>query len=370
MREVDVAVVGGGLIGLAIAYGLTDHGLTVAVLDEGDIAYRASRGNFGLVWVQGKGVGQPAYARWSRRAASLWPEFAERLESETGIALELKQPGGLEIALEERELETLVADLASLRTALDDDYPFEALDHAGLAGLVPEIGPEVVGATYFPEDGHVNPLHLMRALHQAFVARGGRYVPDARVLDLRYRAGGFELVTGEGTTAASRVVLAAGLANVTLSAKVGLSAPVHPNRGQILVTERLRPFLGYPSIPIRQTGNGAMLLGSSEEDVGYDDRTTPAVVAAIARRAVRILPLLEGVRVVRAWGALRVLSPDGLPIYDCSENCPGAFVLSSHSGVTLAPVHAGPLARWIAGAEQLPEIAVFGSGRFDVQAVG
>lgn len=57
MHEVDIAIVGGGLIGLAVAYGLTDHGLTVSVLDEGEVAFRASRGNFGLVWVQDKGVG-------------------------------------------------------------------------------------------------------------------------------------------------------------------------------------------------------------------------------------------------------------------------------------------------------------------------
>lgn len=64
----DAIVVGGGLVGMAIAYGLIRNGLKVTVLDEGDIAHRASRANFGLVWVQSKGVGMPAYARWSRRS--------------------------------------------------------------------------------------------------------------------------------------------------------------------------------------------------------------------------------------------------------------------------------------------------------------
>ena len=69
MKTYDVIVVGGGVVGSAIAYGLTKHGLDVALLDEGDVAYRASVGTFGLVWVQGKGLGLPEYAIWARMTA-------------------------------------------------------------------------------------------------------------------------------------------------------------------------------------------------------------------------------------------------------------------------------------------------------------
>jgi hydrogen cyanide synthase HcnC len=66
MAEHDVAVIGGGLVGSAIAWGLAASGKRVALLDEGDVAFRASRGNFALVWVQSKGLGMPEYARWTR----------------------------------------------------------------------------------------------------------------------------------------------------------------------------------------------------------------------------------------------------------------------------------------------------------------
>jgi glycine/D-amino acid oxidase-like deaminating enzyme len=84
---------------------------------------------------------------------------------------------------------------------------------------------------------------------------------------------------------------------------------------------------------------------------------------------VATFPLLKGVRMVRAWGALRVMTPDGFPIYEESAACPGAFVVTCHSGVTLAAAHADPLAGWIVGDPQPFDSKVFSGDRFDVQAV-
>ncbi|MBN8478089.1 MAG: FAD-dependent oxidoreductase, partial [Burkholderiales bacterium] len=72
-KGTDAIVVGGGLLGAAIAWGLARHGRSVRLLDEGDDALRAAGGNFGLVWVQGKGAGCPPYARWTLRSAAAWP---------------------------------------------------------------------------------------------------------------------------------------------------------------------------------------------------------------------------------------------------------------------------------------------------------
>src|SRR5438552_10950096 len=102
--EFDIAIVGGGLVGGAVGYGLARSGLSVALLDEGDIAYRASRGNFGLVWVQGKGLGLPQYSGWTQLSARRWPELARMLDDETGIDVKLEQPGGFHFCLSEREL--------------------------------------------------------------------------------------------------------------------------------------------------------------------------------------------------------------------------------------------------------------------------
>ena len=366
MADTEFAVVGGGLVGMAVAYGLQRLGKAVAVFDEGDVAFRASRGNFGLIWVQGKGAELPDYARWTRRSAALWPSLAEELQGETGIALELSQPGGLDFCLTEAEAETNAGRLAGLREKLGGDYPFEYLGRNALRDIVPEIGPAVVGATYCPEDGHVNPLYLLRALHQAVARRGGRLVNGAPVTTVELEGGGFRIRAGEDWRA-EKVVLCAGLGNAKLAPMVGLSAPVAPNRGQVIICERTKPFLNYPSSLIRQVGEGAVQIGDSKENVGYDDGTTPETIARIARRAVRIFPILASVRMVRSWGALRVMSPDGHPIYDRSQSCPGAWLVTCHSGVTLAAVHALVLARWIAGDERPDHVESFSAERFQVQ---
>ncbi|HEX3537818.1 MAG TPA: FAD-dependent oxidoreductase, partial [Stellaceae bacterium] len=99
MKTFDAIVIGGGLVGSAIAYGLAHAGLRPALIDEGDVAYRASRGNFGLVWVQSKGLGAPHYQRWTRRSAEEWPHLAAELGERTGISVGLQQPGGLQLCL-------------------------------------------------------------------------------------------------------------------------------------------------------------------------------------------------------------------------------------------------------------------------------
>jgi glycine/D-amino acid oxidase-like deaminating enzyme len=369
VAECDIAVIGGGVVGMAVAFGLVRRGRRVIVFDEGDRAFRASRGNFGLVWVQGKGDGLLDYAAWTRRAAALWPGMATDLQKETGVDVQLAQPGGLYICLDEDELSARADTLAAMRRGFDGDYPFEVLDHRALAALVPDIGPGVAGATYCPEDGHVNPLRLLQALHDAVARRGGRLINGATVSAIDHSAGAFTITTGAGSWSAGKVVLAAGLGNSHLAPMVGLSAPVVPNRGQVMVSERVRPFLPYPTGHIRQTGEGSVQLGDSKEDVGFDDGTTLQVMTAIAHRAVATFPLLKGVRMIRAWGALRTMTPDGFPIYAESAARPGAFVVTCHSGVTLAATHADPLADWITGGPEPFDAKVFSGDRFDVQAV-
>jgi glycine/D-amino acid oxidase-like deaminating enzyme len=370
-RETEFAVIGGGLVGMSVAWGLARCGRQVTVFDEGDRAFRASRGNFGLVWVQGKGAEMPDYARWTRLSASLWPQFAADLAEESGVGVELSQRGGIFLYLSEDEAEEAVGRLTTLRAALGGDYPFEYLGPNATKAVIPEIGREVVGGIHSPMDGHVNPLYLLRALHAAFARAGGELRNGATVDRIEPQAEGFRVIRADGSWHARNVVLCAGLGNARLAPMVGLDAPVVPNRGQVLITEKMRPFLPLPTVQVRQVGEGAVQIGDSHEDVGMDDGTRPEVVAAIARRAVRLFPILERVRVVRAGGALRVMTPDGHPLYD---RAPGAMVVNCHSGVTLAAAHAKVLARWIAGETQ-PDIVpdymeVFSAERFRLQAAG
>jgi glycine/D-amino acid oxidase-like deaminating enzyme len=366
-NQFDVAVIGGGLVGAAIAWGMRSLGPRLALLDEGDVAYRASRGNFGLVWVQGKGTGLPPYGSWTQLSARRWPELAAALVAETGIDSELVQPGGFHVCLTPRELDARVASLERLLAQPGfERYDVEVLDRAKLAERLPGIGPEVAGATWCAKDGHCNPLRLLYALHAGLGRADCAYRPNHGVSRITPHAGGFDLATPAGTLTARKVVLAAGLGNKALAPMVGLAVPVRPQKGQVIVLERVRPFLSQPLSTIRQTADGSVLIGDSQQELGFDETLGLAVLATMAERAQRIFPLLRDVRVNRTWAALRVMTPDGLPVYEQSAAHPGAFVATCHSGVTLAAAHAYALAPAIVAGTLPDSFTHFSARRFDV----
>jgi glycine/D-amino acid oxidase-like deaminating enzyme len=371
-RDYDVAVVGGGLVGVATAWGLAREGCRVVVLDEGDRAVRASRGNFALVWVQSKGLGLAPYAGWTLRSSNAWAGFAEILKQETGLDVCFQRPGGFHLALSEKELEARANTLKRLHNQPGVvDYKTEILDRTEVARMLPDIGPEVVGGSYCPFDGHVNSLRLFRALHTAMQARGVTYLPSHHVEDISREGGEFRLKGPHGEVRAAKVALAAGNANMGLAPKVGLEAPMKPERGQIVVTERLRPFLKHPVTTLRQTDEGTVMVGDSKEESTDPRGLTLGVSATEAERAVRQFPLLANVNVVRTWSAIRVMTRDGFPIYDQSATHPGAFTVCCHSGVTLAANHALTLAPMIArGALDPSLVAPFSARRFHVQEAG
>jgi len=365
----DAAVIGGGLVGSAVAYGLRRQLDRVAVLDEGDVAFRASRGNFGLVWVQSKGMGLPRYGVWTMSSAQLWPQLAAELLEKTGVDVRLEQRGGLHALLSDDEVEARVKFMTTLLGQPGmSRYEWKLLDRREVAELVPGIGPEVRGATWTPVDGIANPLKLLRALHIAFRRERVDYLPRCPAGAIRQADGVFHVETPRGTLRARRLVVAAGLGNRELGSRIGLDVPVRPQRGQIIVLERTRRVLETPFSTLRQMDEGSWLIGDSQEEAGFADEAPGLpVLGTLADRAVRTLPALREVRVVRSWAALRVMSKDGFPIYEQSQSCPGAFVATCHSGVTLAAAHALKLAPMIAAGALDDDMAPFSTRRFHVQ---
>jgi hydrogen cyanide synthase HcnC len=365
--EPDVAVIGGGVVGASVAWGLARHGVRVAVLDEGDNAFRASRGNFALVWVQSKGLGMAEYAAWTKASAEAWPRLAAELKQETGIDVSHQQPGGFMLCLSEAEMQARIDAMKRLHNQPDMvKYPYEVLDHAETKRRLPAVGKDVVGSVYCPLDGHVNSLRLFRALHVAMSNAGVDYLPNHAVEIISPESGGFRVRGRWGEIRSAKIVLAAGLGNARLAPMVGLEAPVKPSKGQIIVTEKVAPFLHNPIVTVRQTDEGGVMIGDSQEDVGFDAVVRNPVISAMAERAIRMFPLLAGLNVVRTWSALRVMSPDGFPIYDQSQSCAGAFVATCHSGVTLAANHVLSLAPRVLEGALPTELQPFSARRLHV----
>lgn len=370
-RDYDFIVAGAGMVGAAIAYGLARMGRRVLMLDGADTDFRAAKANFGLIWVQGKGFGHPAYQRLSIQAAQAWPEFSRQLQTESDLEFAYECNGGLNFCLSEDEWTARAARLHAWHSQTPEFAPStRMLDRAELQRRFPSmrLGEQVVGASLGELDGHVNPLRLLAALHKAYMRRGGQLRNNHAVTAINtLRGGGFEVVSGEYRASAERVIVAAGLGSVALGPMVGLDVPLRPQRGQLLVTERLAPLLPIPASGLRQTGEGTVMIGVTQEEVGYDLATTSEGAARMARRALRVLPDLAKAKLIRQWACLRVMTPDGNPVYASSVTQPGADIALCHSGLTLASFHAGAYAQALAGGVLPPSLTIFHYGRFNVQ---
>lgn len=364
-KEADFAIIGGGIVGLSVAHGLLKQGCSVICIDGSDTDFRASRGNFGLVWVQGKGIRTPFYAAWTQNAARIYPDFVSELSQETGVQINYNQAGGYEYFTDPHTLSQRMEEYKQLKKALNGDYPHEFLSSSQIRAAEPMIGGETIGASFYPYDGHLNPLQLLKALASYCQKKGLSHYLGEELKTADKKEGVFRLVTKKGLTiSANKVVISAGLGAKKIGPLFGFLGLVSPQRGQILVTEKISPILNRPSVTIRQVDEGAIQIGDSQEQAGFNDNETQAQMSRIARNAIKVMPKLAQLRLVRAWGSLRVMSPDGLPIYHQSHTMPGAFLITCHSGITLAATHSTNLSLWLTGHKNAPELSRFSEDRF------
>jgi glycine/D-amino acid oxidase-like deaminating enzyme len=369
VEKYHFVVIGGGVIGSAIAYGLAKHSSNVGLMDEGDVAFRAARGNFGLVWFQGKGHNMPFYSHWTRRAIGLWPRFATELKEETGIDISYKQSGGLHVCFDEKSFAERKALLKKMaQESLKEGPVYDFVEGKDLAELMPGAHPEIAGASYCPIDGTCNPLKLLQALISGFQKRGGRFQPRKKVVAIKRQDGCYKLTLEDNTTIITeRLVLAAGLGTKKLAKLLGLECSIYSQRGQILVTEKVEPTMPIPADHLRQCNEGTFLCGASHENVGDDEGTDLRVTSRIANDAVSTIPSLKKIKVIRSWGSLRILTPDGAPIYEAFPQAPGVYMAIGHSGVTMAAIHAKELAKHFVDGVLPRALSVMEEGRFHVQ---
>ena len=373
MKTADIIIIGGGLSGSAIGLGLIKKGVSkVLLFDEQRPTQRLSRGNFGLTWFMCKGADHPVYAQWSRLACKQWPEYASMLEEETGYNVELDWTGGAVQAFGEDEFKAHQENIENLKTVCADvglDYPVSMLDREAFSDLIPEmtLGDDVSGAMYTTEQGHVNPLRLLGAMRCAFQKQGGTFIGGKSVYAVVPQRDKTVVVkTGAGDFQAKKIIIASGHGSKRLMASLGETLNIYPQRGQLMVSQRCKRVLKVPVLSVRQTMDGTFLLGLSTEDTAMNNRVTADAMKSQASNAIRLFPELAKVNWLRAWGAIRVMTPDGAPIYTKVKGYDNIFAVALHSAVTLAPLATNIVAPWILGEAGHPLMSNFKNGRFNV----
>lgn len=353
-KSQDIIIAGGGISGLAIAYGLAHKGFSVTVIDAPTATNKASRTNVGLIWCQSKFLHLPAYAKWGFVSARLFPDLTRELAEVSGIKIPARYSGGLIPCIGAEEYEQRGEYIEKLRKALGD-YKGNMINRLQLEEKLPRIkfGPEVVGAAWCEEDGVVDPLALLRAYRGALAKTGVKFM-QAIIHEVKPADGGYRIYTTKGVLECERLVLAAGLANRRLCQFAIRDLPVHADKGQVLLIERLPEVMPIPILGVTQTFGGTVIIGFRHEFIGHHTQVSPSALAAEGQRAIQIWPDLGRCRLIRTWSGLRVMPKDQQPIYSHLPDHPNATIITTHSAVTMAAAHTRLLPDFILGG-QMPE---------------
>jgi sarcosine oxidase subunit beta len=351
--ETDAIIIGGGIIGCASAYYLAARGIRSVVLERRGIATEASGANAGMV---GASAGIPGRTL-AHTKKSL--ELLVRDVDELSRPVELIRQGRISLAATDAEWAE-VQDFAATRQAGGVEARLLSPDE--LRQLEPAVAPGFIGAAYVPGDGHVNPFLLTHAYAAAARRLGAEIRLGAEAIRLEVADDAVTgVLTQVGLITAPRVVVAAGAWSGSLLTPLGITVPVRPGRGQMLVTEPLPPLtaraIRTSQIGIRQDIHGHILVGSAVEDVGYNREVTLPVLSRFCRLATEVVPALKEARIIRTWAGLRPMTPDSLPIIDTVPGIDGLLLATGHSrtGLTYAAVSAWLLTQLITeGRTDLP----------------
>ncbi|HEY3759450.1 MAG TPA: glycine oxidase ThiO [Solirubrobacteraceae bacterium] len=385
----DVVVVGGGVIGLAVAWRARLLGLSVALLERDTIGERGASGvAAGMLAPVSEvefGTAGRCVLELGVRSAALWPEFAAELELASSIDVGLRSSGTLVLARdadEARELERQIAFREELGLRVRRLLPSAA------RALEPALAPTVRLALEAPDDHSVSPRRVLSAL-RLVCGRAGvqlrEHAAAARVDVERGRVAGVTLADGSRVRAA-RVVLAAGawsgeVEGLPAAARV----PVRPLKGQILrlrdpagagLLERVLRFEGGYLVP---RGDGRYVLGATVEERGFERRPTAGGVYELLRDARELVPGVLELHIEELSVGFRPATPDNVPAIGASS-LPGLLWATGHqrNGILLAPVTAGLLAALLADSAGASEEdrallaacspARFAAGRSDAAA--
>lgn len=393
IKVADAVVIGGGIVGCCMAAELAKEMGTVVLIERDDIETYASSSNFGMVWLQTRFPGYDTIM--SRRTQGVYEDYIEK--GEFDIDIEYEKKGGLTIAYQDIQLEIMKKQCAEKQKV---GTPMCMIDRADTLALEPNLSPEVKGAIFCGDDARVNPMMATLAYANLARRRGCHIITKTEVVGILTEGNKVTGVqTTNGTIMTPVVVNAAGTWARNIAAMVGVDLPVFAQRLQALVTEPMPHLLNnriiqvardiepgmdpekatgfmfeyegeqteenLPQLPVeetiftymQQTLSDTIAIGTTNEFVGHDIRTTPKALYAMMKGAVRAFPKLENANIIRTWASLVPFTFDGMPIVGKVDEVEG-FILATGHGHAMchAPALAFDLTELICRGNELPMV--------------
>ena len=369
-NSAEVIIIGGGIIGCAIAYYLAKEGSSVIVLEGSDhIGNGGSSRNGGGVRQSGRDPRELPLVMYGIK--HFWPTLSEELE----VDCEYHQDGNLRLGKSEKHRQILegLTDRA-VKVGLD----VKMIDGDEVRRINPYLSDEVTCASWCPTDGHANPLTTTLGYYKAARKLGVRFVTGEKVTELRKTRGKLsQVITEHHVYSGDTVVLAAGLASREIAATVGIDIPMQPAMLEALVTEAephmFDQMLGTAEADFygHQTKHGSFVFGGSSGLEGFTkDNGTPICYSktapCICRGIIKYFPDLADAKIVRTWAGWMDRCADGVPVLGTVEEVPGLILAAGFSGhgFGIAPAVGNQLAQLIFTGETTVDITALHYDRF------
>ena len=369
-RHSDVLIIGGGIIGLCTALACAKVGLSVRVVERaqpGDGATHAAAGMLAPSFEAAMHIDQ-AMGRFTREAFGLWREYALALEAASGVCLSAQFRGIVEIARSNDEL-ALLNQRAKLLQA-NEQRPL-LLTPKELAALEPMVGVVGFGALIVPEEGHVDPAQIVKALLIELASRNVDFKTCTDIETVISQSDNLIGVKtrGDHSFTAEHVVIAAGVLAPNLWLE-GAGSPLIPVKGQLvsiqMKTQILRRIIRAGSLYICPRAGNRIIIGASEEPEVDTLDVQAATISALIDKAEALVPGLQQGDIVTSWAGLRPATPDRLPIISRSAKVENVFYATGHyrHGILLGPMTGQIISRMICGQTVPDYVQEFTSNRF------
>ncbi|MFC5589498.1 NAD(P)/FAD-dependent oxidoreductase [Sporosarcina soli] len=355
-NHAEVAIIGGGIVGCAIAYYVAKSGIDCVLIEKNDIASGTSSRCDGNVTIVDKDPGFDSLMSWKSQ------ELTIELSNELDLPFEYRALGSLLVCENDTEMQA-AKEWVDIQTAAG--LKFNLLDREDLRQESPYFADDIPGGLECETDSLINPYLFCYSLIEKAKQYGLKLQTHAEVTNITKKEA-FTIETTNGTFTAKKVVNAAGVWAPFIGKMLDLDIPIIPRKGHIMVGARQKPVMmrnvmefGYlmnkfgrerivdkrteqhgVALVLEPTESQNFLLGSSRQFVGYDGRIDINVVETMARRAMRFYPKLNDFTMIRAYTGFRPWTADHLPIVSEVDEIPGFFIAAGHEGdgISLATV--------------------------------
>jgi glycine oxidase len=338
----SVIVVGAGIVGCTVAYELAKSGARVHVLETRSPGQGATRASAGILAPYIEGHGSQLLRDLGKRSLDLYDAFIARLRDDSGHDLIYKRNGTFELAFSDGDVHRLRELAGWLRTR---DIESQWIEPAAFKDVEPLAAPTALGALLIPTHGFVGVTALTLSAAAAAETFGARFTPETGAIRIfRSPNGRVGVQTSSQTLDADRVVLAAGSWSSRITVEGADPLPVKPIRGQLIQLQgspgAIDRVIWGPDGYLVPWPDGSVLVGSTVEDVGFDEAHTTEAVERLRAAAVSLVPALAGAEMSSVRTGLRPKGPDDVPMIGRSQVIPGLIYSTAHyrNGVLFTPL--------------------------------